>query len=65
MHYIEHNPKQIDDPEYEFPLHNGEKEMEITPVASSVQAENNEALSSLNSSNDDLNPNRSIYNELT
>ncbi|CAI2163668.1 12012_t:CDS:2 [Funneliformis geosporum] len=32
MHYVEHDPKQIDDLDYEFPLHNGEEEMEITPI---------------------------------
>ena len=46
MHYIEHDPKQINDPKYEFPLHNGDEEMAITPEISVVSLNNNEASSS-------------------
>ncbi|CAI2196234.1 13083_t:CDS:1, partial [Funneliformis geosporum] len=31
MHYVEHDFKQVDDPNYEFPLHNGEEEIETIP----------------------------------
>jgi len=46
MHYIEHDPKQIDDPKYEFPLHNGEEEMETTPVIPFGPTDNNDTSSS-------------------
>jgi len=49
MHYIEHDPKQVDDPTYEFPLHNGEEEMETTPVTPSIPVEHTNESSSSNS----------------
>ncbi|CAI2172741.1 3724_t:CDS:2, partial [Funneliformis geosporum] len=47
---------KIDDPKYEFLLHNDEKKMETTPVTSSIQAKNNNVLSSSNILTDVTNP---------